>query len=178
VETTAGQDGEAFERWIGGYFRAQLSVNPFWEIKDMTLAAGHPITRGVKPFQVTDEFYYHMRFREGNEGVTPIVRRCRRPRRCQARWVARTPGRDPQHNSYARQAVLGAKEPQAIAWASAQRGGSRVRVQRRGTSTELAHTTISANSSSTPLPGPPGWIPVGRAAIKRPTVDDIDGQQR
>ena len=32
-----------------------------------------PVTRGVKPFSIHDEWYYHMRFREGMEGVTPIL---------------------------------------------------------------------------------------------------------
>ena len=31
----------------------------------------HPITRGVKPFKIRDEWYYHMRFQE--EHVTPIL---------------------------------------------------------------------------------------------------------
>ena len=33
----------------------------------------HPITRGVKPFAISDEWYYHMRFRPGMQGVTPIL---------------------------------------------------------------------------------------------------------
>ena len=33
----------------------------------------HPVTRGVKPFAVNDEWYYHMRFAEGMKGVTPIL---------------------------------------------------------------------------------------------------------
>jgi hypothetical protein len=35
------------------------------------LAKDHPITRGVKPFETDDEWYYHMRFRE--PGMTPIL---------------------------------------------------------------------------------------------------------
>ncbi len=38
-----------------------------------TLAKDHPITRGVKPFDIQDEWYYHMRFRPNMEGVTPIL---------------------------------------------------------------------------------------------------------
>jgi type 1 glutamine amidotransferase len=38
-----------------------------------TLAQGHPITRGVKPFDIDDEWYYHMRFPENMEGITPIL---------------------------------------------------------------------------------------------------------
>ena len=33
----------------------------------------HPITRGVSPFELNDEWYYHMRFIEGMKGVTPIL---------------------------------------------------------------------------------------------------------
>jgi hypothetical protein len=42
-------------------------------LKDAKLAEGHPITKGVKPFAMQDEWYYHMRFRENMEGVTPIL---------------------------------------------------------------------------------------------------------
>jgi type 1 glutamine amidotransferase len=33
----------------------------------------HPITRGVKPFALNDEWYYNMRFRPEMKGVTPIL---------------------------------------------------------------------------------------------------------
>jgi hypothetical protein len=33
----------------------------------------HPITRGVKPFSVRDEWYFNMRFRPEMKGVTPIL---------------------------------------------------------------------------------------------------------
>jgi type 1 glutamine amidotransferase len=33
----------------------------------------HPITSGVKPFKINDEWYYHMRFPEGMKNVTPIL---------------------------------------------------------------------------------------------------------
>ena len=33
----------------------------------------HPVTNGVKPFTTHDEWYYHMRFRDNMEGVTPIL---------------------------------------------------------------------------------------------------------
>jgi hypothetical protein len=37
------------------------------------LAEGHPICRGVKPFEINDEWYYHMRFREPKTGLTEIL---------------------------------------------------------------------------------------------------------
>jgi hypothetical protein len=42
-------------------------------LSDTRLAQDHPITRGVAPFEINDEWYYHMRFRENMEGVTPIL---------------------------------------------------------------------------------------------------------
>jgi type 1 glutamine amidotransferase len=58
--------------WIGGYYEQFWSVNPFWPAEVKALP-NHPITRGVKPFKISDEWYYHMRFAEGMTGVTPIL---------------------------------------------------------------------------------------------------------
>jgi len=33
----------------------------------------HPITRGVKPFEIKDEWYFNIRFRPELKGVTPIL---------------------------------------------------------------------------------------------------------
>src|SRR5262249_29742774 len=33
----------------------------------------HPVARGVKPFRIRDEWYYHMRFVPGMNNVTPIL---------------------------------------------------------------------------------------------------------
>ena len=72
VETPKGPTGDAFLNWIGGYFETHWSVNPHWKAKFEKLPE-HPITRGVKPFEANDEWYYNMRFRENMEGVTPIL---------------------------------------------------------------------------------------------------------
>ncbi len=55
--------------WIGGYYEQFWSVNPSWLAEFKSLPQ-HPITRGVKPFKIEDEWYYHMRFREDMKGVT------------------------------------------------------------------------------------------------------------
>jgi type 1 glutamine amidotransferase len=126
VETTPGANGQAFLRWIGGYFEPHWSVNPFWEIKEMTLAKDHPITRGVKPFQIVDEFYYHMRFREGMSGVTPIIT-AMPPASTLVKpngELARPEGPH-SNNPHVRASVLERKEPQHIAWASENEGGGR-----------------------------------------------------
>ena len=75
VEVEKNKGGPEFLRWIGGYFETYWSVNPTWDMKNPTLAKNHPITRGVKPFNIKDEWYYHMRFRPNMEGVTPILMR-------------------------------------------------------------------------------------------------------
>ena len=73
VEVPKGKPGNYFLDWIGGYFETFWSVNPHWTMQQPQLAKAHPITRGVKPFTVNDEWYYHMRFREAMQGVTPIL---------------------------------------------------------------------------------------------------------
>ena len=73
VEVEKGKVGDAFLEWTGGYFEINWSVNPHWTIQNAILAKDHPITRGVRPYSVNDEWYYHMRFRPNMEGVTPIL---------------------------------------------------------------------------------------------------------
>ena len=63
---------ERMRDWIGGCYEQHWSVNPSWIAKFDKLPQ-HPVTRGVKPFRIHDEWYYHMRFRENMEGVTPIL---------------------------------------------------------------------------------------------------------
>ncbi len=67
-----GEPGDRFLDWIGGYYEEYWSVNPFWSPR-FDVLPDHPITQGVKPFAIRDEWYYHMRFRQGMEGVTPIL---------------------------------------------------------------------------------------------------------
>ena len=58
--------------WAGGLFVKHLSVHPFWtaEFKDFP---DHPITRGVKPFAIEDEWYYNMRFPTDMKGIYPVL---------------------------------------------------------------------------------------------------------
>ena len=72
VEVPKEKGGPEFLDWIGGYFETYWSVNPHWDA-DFKELPKHPITRGVAPFKIRDEWYYHMRFRDGMEGVTPIL---------------------------------------------------------------------------------------------------------
>ena len=64
VEVVAEQAGEEMKRWIGGHYEHMFSCNPIWEPHFAALP-NHPITRGVKPFQAKDEWYFNMRFQRG-----------------------------------------------------------------------------------------------------------------
>src|SRR5205823_3941911 len=78
----------------------------------------HPITRGVKPFTILDEWYFHLRFRDGMKGVTPILT---------AVPDASTMNRpDGTHsgNPAMREAVT-RHEPQHVAWACERADGGR-----------------------------------------------------
>lgn len=67
-----GEPGDKLLQWIGGYYETYWSVNPIWTARFERLPE-HPVTRGVRPFTMCDEWYYHMRFRENMDGVTPIL---------------------------------------------------------------------------------------------------------
>src|SRR5258707_5827343 len=72
VEPTIEKGEKEFLQWIGGAFEINWSVNPHWDA-DFKELPKHPITRGVKPFKINDEWYFHMRFRDKMKGVTPIL---------------------------------------------------------------------------------------------------------
>lgn len=67
-----GDEGNNFMQWMGGYFETFWSVNPWWTPSYDRFPA-HPVARGVTPFSVRDEWYYHMRFVGDVKGVTPIL---------------------------------------------------------------------------------------------------------
>ncbi|MEQ1841106.1 MAG: ThuA domain-containing protein [Verrucomicrobiales bacterium] len=72
VEVPVTPGGVEFKEWLGGYFEPNWSVNPHWEADFQSLPP-HPVTNGVKPFATRDEWYFHMRFRDGMTGVSPIL---------------------------------------------------------------------------------------------------------
>ena len=72
VEVPAGEAGEAFQRWIGGHYEHQFSVNPMWS-PEYKKYPDHPVTRGVKPFSVRDEWYFNMRWHDDGKGLTHIL---------------------------------------------------------------------------------------------------------
>jgi hypothetical protein len=72
VEVNIGVAGKNYLNWMGGYFETGWSVNPWW-VPEFKTFSDHPATRGLKPFTLRDEWYYHMRFPDDMKGVTPIL---------------------------------------------------------------------------------------------------------
>ncbi|HON68876.1 MAG TPA: DUF1080 domain-containing protein [Phycisphaerae bacterium] len=72
LDVPKGEAGNQLLSAIGGYFETGWSVRPVWTAEFKSLPE-HPITRGVKPFTVRDEWSYHMRFVDEMKGVTPIL---------------------------------------------------------------------------------------------------------
>jgi hypothetical protein len=117
VEPTKEKGEKEFLDWIGGAFEVNWSVNPTWNAEYKELP-NHPITRGVKPFTIHDEWYFHMRFRDQMSGVTPILTAIA-PESTMNR-------RDGAHegNPAVREAVKN-HEPQHMAWAMERKDGGR-----------------------------------------------------
>ena len=114
VETPKGKTGDAFLEWMGGYFEAHYSVNPHWD-GEFKAFPDHPISNGVKPFKINDEWYFHMRFRPQMKGVTPILS-AHPPKSTMSRGDGAHSG-----NPHVR-AAMARGEIQHVAWASTREG--------------------------------------------------------
>jgi type 1 glutamine amidotransferase len=109
VEVPKGEPGDAFLDTIGGYFETNWSVNPHWDASFVMPV--HEISRGIKDYEMRDEWYYHMRFRKDMEGVTPILSTLP-----PAETLSRPDGPH-SGNPHVRAAVLERKEKQHVMWA-------------------------------------------------------------
>lgn len=114
VEIPKGDSGDCFLRWLGGYFETHWSVNPHWTASIQRLP-GHPAARGVKPFEIYDEWYYHMRFADDLDRVVPIFTALPPPES-----LSRPDGPH-SGNPHVRAAVLERRESQHLMW-TYQRG--------------------------------------------------------
>src|SRR5689334_19192973 len=71
---------QCFE-WTGGYFDWEENGQRKWYSNITTLdnaevqlaTPAHPISRGVKPFRMKEEFYFNIRFTEGDKALTPLL---------------------------------------------------------------------------------------------------------
>jgi type 1 glutamine amidotransferase len=117
VEPTIAKGQKEFLDWIGGAFEIHWSVNPHW-VADFKQLPDHPISRGVKPFQMNDEWYFNMRFREGMKGVTPIL---------SAVPPTSTTNRNdgPHEGNPAMRQMVARGELQHVAWAAERPDGGR-----------------------------------------------------
>lgn len=67
--------------WVGGYFDYETGQTPnkwfsaiqTWEQEVRIASAGHPVSRGVLPFNLKDEYYYNLKFRQNDPRLTPIL---------------------------------------------------------------------------------------------------------
>ena len=101
---------------IGGYFEVDWSVNPNWTPDNISLGT-HAITAGVKPFSFEDEWYFHMRFRDGMNGITPIL---------STHPTEAALGQDgPRSGNQTLRKELKNGVPQLLAWAAENKGKGR-----------------------------------------------------
>ncbi len=72
TEPPAARGHQEMLDWVGGYFELNYTVNPVWEAHFEKLPK-HPVTRGVSPFSIRDEWYYNLRMAEKHGKMTPIL---------------------------------------------------------------------------------------------------------
>ena len=72
TEPPAQKGHDEMLAWTSGYFELNYTVNPIWDAEIKSLPF-HPITRGVKPFTIRDEWYFNVRLPERIRNFTPIL---------------------------------------------------------------------------------------------------------
>ncbi|MCB9766671.1 MAG: DUF1080 domain-containing protein [Candidatus Omnitrophica bacterium] len=117
VEIPKGDPGKAFLDWLGGYFETEWSVNPHWRPSFEEIPK-HPVTRGIEPFSIQDEWYYHMRFRQDMDKVTPILMDVPTEE-----TLSRPDG--PHSGNPAVRKAVAEKVPQVVAWVCERPDGGR-----------------------------------------------------
>ena len=108
VEIPTGAPGDTLRDLVGGYFETNWSVNPHWQASFKL--PKHEVTRGIQDFEITDEWYYHLRFSPEMNGITPILTALPPPD------SLRRPDGPHEGNPAVRAAVLERKEPQHVMW--------------------------------------------------------------
>ncbi|MCX6920033.1 MAG: ThuA domain-containing protein [Verrucomicrobia bacterium] len=116
--SSTGAGAKEFKEWLGGYFEQFWSVNPHW-LADFKTLPNHPVSRGVKPYASSDEWYFNLRFRDNMEGVTPILSAI-----APDDTMSRKDG-DHGGNPDVRKMVLEERKPQVVAWAVDRKDGGR-----------------------------------------------------
>lgn len=77
---TPQQYAEEILDWCGGYFQWEQNGRRDWYSAITTLegevqlpSPDHPVSRGLKPFRLKDEFYYNLRFPDDPKAIVPIA---------------------------------------------------------------------------------------------------------
>ena len=65
--------GPQVRDWMGASFEKGFSQRAHWVAEFKTFPE-HPVCRGVAPFRIDDGWLYKLRFVEGLQGVTPLLR--------------------------------------------------------------------------------------------------------
>jgi len=117
VEPTLSNGEKEFLDWLGGAYELNWTVNPVWLADFQTLPV-HPITRGVRPFAIKDEWYFNIRFRPNLKGVTPILSAVP-----PESTMDRPDG--PDSGNPAARAAVKRGDSQILAWACERVGGGR-----------------------------------------------------
>jgi hypothetical protein len=171
VEVAKGEKGDAFLKWMGGYFEPNWSVNPFWTPK-FEKFPDHEITRGVKPFSVRDEWYYHMRFVDGMKGMTPILTAL--PELSTLQGGGKTTSMRGGNPTVYQEVAAG--KPQHMAWAYVRPDGGRgfgftgYHVYDNLRNDSFRTILLNATAWTAKLEVPPGGVP-----SRTPTKEELDG---
>lgn len=72
TEVPKDRGGPEWLDWIGGYYETDYSINPHW-LAEIGELPEHPITSGVKPFTIQDEWYFNIRFRKDMKDIFPLI---------------------------------------------------------------------------------------------------------
>jgi type 1 glutamine amidotransferase len=165
VEVEDNKGGDEFLRWIGGYFQPYRSINPTWQAR-FTDIPKHEVTRGVRPFTTHDEWYYHMRFRDGMNGVTSILAAVPAPG---------LHGTDKSHDGNEEVHHPNRHEPETVVWVAED-----PQTHQRGFGCTGGHYHFNwaqDDFRKTILNcivwAAHGQVPEGGVQSKRPTVDDL-----
>ncbi len=113
VEVPIGPSAKGMLAWMGGYFEANWSVNPHW-VANFKSFSDHEAASGVEPFEMDDEWYFHMRFVGDMKGINPILSAV-----APEETMKRKDG--PHSGNPAVRKAVAAGEPQHVAW-TYQRG--------------------------------------------------------
>ena len=113
LDTNDPELSQLFLDATGGTFEVDWSVNPIWTLENPDIHV-HEVTAGVTSFSLKDEWYYHMRFREGMRNTVALL---------SAHPPQDSLGSDgPRTGNPAVRNALKEGIPQILAWASEQPG--------------------------------------------------------